>query len=254
MPQVPTGTRSSFFLPLEHLPPLIYASPEHGVRGDHAYAERHRARRRTAPLTGTQKQPALPSTPDRGPRKAAPSSRRRARWLRGLVRSIRLSRRIGRERRHDGIHVVPRLGALDEDVGVWPEPARIVEGADPETDDVGPGGNLDVKRRAAVAAEDARDLVPGVGLGDVAFRRTVGDVEPGRWHAHRRDVRGAALQLAVPAVALQGELGFAGAFVSHRLAQASAGSGRHMVLPRLICDFPHSHPWRSRLTILDQAG
>src|SRR5688572_12791290 len=190
--------------------------------------ERHRAKRRTAPLAGTQKQPALPSTPDRGPRKAAPPSRRRARSLRGLVRSIRLSRRIGHERRHGGIHVVPRLGALDEDVGVGPEPARIVEGADADTDDVWPGGDLYVERRAAVAAEDAGDLVAGIGLGDVTFWRAMADAEPGRWHAYRRDVRRAALQLAIPTVALQCELGLAGAFVSHRLAQASAGSGRHM--------------------------
>ena len=58
------------------------------------------------------------------------------------------------------------------------------------------------------------------------------DAEFRRRHAHRRDVGRAALQLAVPAMTLQRKLRFAGAFVSHRLAQAAARSRHHFVLPR----------------------
>src|SRR5437763_8213681 len=85
---------------------------------------------------------------------------------------------------HRGIHMVPWLGALGEDVGVGPEPARIVEGADAHADDVGPGRHLHIKRRATVATEDARDVVAGIGLGDVALGGAAHDADPGRRNAH----------------------------------------------------------------------
>src|SRR5207249_9530402 len=66
-----------------------------------------------------------------------------------------------------GIHVVPGLGAPGEDVGLGPEPARIVEGADANADDVGPCRALDIDWRAAVAAENPCDVVAGIGLGHV---------------------------------------------------------------------------------------
>src|SRR5262245_56709026 len=124
--------------------------------------------------------------------------------------------------------MVPRLRALDEDVGVGPEPAGIVEGADAHADDVGPRRHLDVERRAALAAKDTCDGVPRISLRDVALRRAARDAERRRRHAHRRDVRRAALALAVAAVALQRELRLALALVARRTAQASTGSCSHV--------------------------
>src|SRR5258707_15887231 len=99
------------------------------------------------------------------------STTRRVRkaWRRQFILSIRLSRRIGRKRRHGRVHVVPRLRTLDEDVGFRSEPARIIECADPDADEVGPGRYLHVERSATLAAENARNVVAGVGLGDVAL-------------------------------------------------------------------------------------
>src|SRR5262249_39122874 len=137
---------------------------------------------------------------------------------------------IGRELRHAGIHVVPGLGALGEDVGLGPEPARIVEGADANADDVGPCRDLDIERRAAVAAEHPGDVVAGIGLGHVAAGVAANDADPGGGHAHRRDVRRAALALAIATVTLQRELRLALALVAHRTTQASAGSHGHGLL------------------------
>src|SRR5204862_2627291 len=86
---------------------------------------------------------------------------------------------------------------------------------------------LNVKRCAAVATEDARDVVAGIRLGDVALGRAVHDAELRRRHAHRRDMRRAALALAVAAMALQRELRLAVAFVAYCATQASAGSRGH---------------------------
>ena len=65
--------------------------------------------------------------------------------------------------------MVPRLRTLDEYVGFRPKPARIIERADSDADDVGPSRNLHVERSATFAAENACNVVPGVGLSDVAL-------------------------------------------------------------------------------------
>ena len=64
--------------------------------------------------------------------------------------------------------MIPGLRAPHEDVGLRPEPARIVQGADAKTDQVRAGRNLHIERRAAIAAEDADDLVAAVCLRDVS--------------------------------------------------------------------------------------
>src|SRR5712672_2223610 len=87
----------------------------------------------------------------------------------GLCRRISLAGRVGGVFRQSGIHVVPGLGALDEDVGLGAEAAGVVERADPNADDVRPGRYLDIERGAAIAAEHAGDLVAAIRLRYIAF-------------------------------------------------------------------------------------
>src|SRR5215472_10771128 len=58
--------------------------------------------------------------------------------------------RIGRKFWKLRVHVVPGLGALDEDVGLGAEDARVVERANAQADDVRPGRDLHPERRAAI--------------------------------------------------------------------------------------------------------
>src|SRR5689334_6650969 len=121
------------------------------------------------------------------------------------ARGVRLAGWVGVVFRQCRIHVVPGLGALDENVGVRAKVARVVERADAKADDVRPSRDLDIERRAAIAAEGADDLVAAIGLADIALRGALGDAEAGRRHPHRRDIGGAARTLAVAAMALQRE-------------------------------------------------
>src|SRR5262249_60341369 len=91
--------------------------------------------------------------------------------------SVALPWRVGVVFGNRRVHVVPGLGALDEDVGLRPEPAGIVERADPQPDEIGPGRDLHIKRRAAIAAEGAHDLVASVGFADKPLRRALDDPE-----------------------------------------------------------------------------
>ena len=135
----------------------------------------------------------------------------------------RISRRIGRIFRYVRVHVIPWLGAFDEDIRVRPEPARIVEARDADADQIGPGRNLNVKRRAAIAAKYAGDLVAGVGSSDVASGLALDDAKLCGWDPNRSDKGAAALPLAIPAMALQRKNGFSGAFIADRTAQAPTG-------------------------------
>jgi len=65
---------------------------------------------------------------------------------RSSLRSRRVghSRRIGRVFWNIRVHVIPGLGALDENVGLRPKPARIVEAGDADADQIGPGRDLDI--------------------------------------------------------------------------------------------------------------
>src|SRR5580704_6560412 len=166
---------------------------------------------------------ALAAARDRSPRFAESAASRR----------VGTPGRIGGIFRQGWVHVIPGLGAPDEDVGLGAKPARVVERADADADNVRPGRYLDIERRAAIAAEHAGDLVAAVGLRDIALRGAPGDAEPGAGHADRRDIGGAAAALAVAAMAVQREQGFALALVAHRAAQAPAASCcRHRPPPR----------------------
>src|SRR5215469_7847424 len=54
-------------------------------------------------------------------------------------RFVGLTRRIGRVFRDIGVHVIPRLSALDEDVSLGPKPAWIVEAGDADAHEIRPG-------------------------------------------------------------------------------------------------------------------
>jgi hypothetical protein len=112
---------------------------------------------------------------------------------------------------------------LDEDVGVRPEPARIIEAGDANADQIRPSRDLDIKRRAAIAAKHSGDLVAGVGSGDIASGFTLDDTKLRGWNPNRGDKGAAALPLAIPAMALQRKDRFARAFVANCAAQAPAG-------------------------------
>jgi hypothetical protein len=127
--------------------------------------------------------------------------------------------------RHVRLVIVPGLGTLHEDVGIGLEPARIVQGADAKSDKVGASSHLHIERRAAVAAEDADDVVTAVGLRDVAFWCSVKNAEPVAWEASGGHVCSAALALAVAAMAAQSEDRLAHGFVTNCATEAAACSG-----------------------------
>jgi len=136
-----------------------------------------------------------------------------------------LSWRVSVVLRHVGLVVVPGLRALHENVGIGPEPAGIVQGADAKPDDVGASRDLHVERCATVAAETPDDVVAAVGLCDISPWGSLEDAESSAGDAGGGDVRGTALALAVATMAAQGEDGLAHRFVTDRSAEAAAGSG-----------------------------
>src|SRR5277367_2088238 len=135
---------------------------------------------------------------------------------------VGLSRRIGRVFRHVRVHVVPGLGAFDENVGVRPEPARIVEAGDADADQIRPRRDLDIKRGAAITAKHSGDLVAGVGSRDIASGLAFDDAKLRGWDSNRGDKGAAALLLAIPAMALQRKDRVSSAFVANGAAQAPA--------------------------------
>src|SRR5215472_2837219 len=118
-------------------------------------------------------------------------------------RSVGPSRRISRVFWDSRVHLIPRLGAFDKDIGLRPKPARIVEADDANADQIGTGRDLCIKRAAANWAEHASDFVAAVGFGDVVLRLAVGDTELRRRHPNCGDIGTAALPLTVAAMALQ---------------------------------------------------
>src|ERR1044071_2838424 len=90
-------------------------------------------------------------------------------WILRAAGGVGLAGWVGVVFRQCRIHVVPGLGAFDEDVGVRAEDAGVIERADPEPDDVGPGRDLHPERRAAIAAEGADDLVAAIRIPDIAL-------------------------------------------------------------------------------------
>jgi hypothetical protein len=103
--------------------------------------------------------------------------------------------------RHVGPDVVPGLCAFHEDVCIGFEPAWVVQRANAKSDEVGASPCLHVQRRAAVAAENAGDVVTAVGFGDKALWCALEYAEPRAEDTGGADVRGAALALAVAAMA-----------------------------------------------------
>ena len=90
---------------------------------------------------------------------------------------------------------------MHENVGIGLEPARVVQGADAKSDEVWASLDLHVQRRAAVAAENANDVVAAVGFRDIALWRALEDAESRTGDAGGGNVRGTALALAVAAMA-----------------------------------------------------
>jgi len=118
-------------------------------------------------------------------------------------RRVGASRRIGLVLGNIWVHVIPGLRALGEDVGLGAKPARVVQAADPEADDVRPSRDPNEQRAAAFRAKRACYLIPGVAGADKELGGALGDAKPGGGHAHRCDVGAAALMLAVAAMAEQ---------------------------------------------------
>ena len=136
-----------------------------------------------------------------------------------------MSRRISVVLRDVGLVVVPGLSALHENVGIGLEPARVVQSADAKSDEVRASPYLHVQRRATVATEDADDVVATVRFRDIALWHALEDAEPGAGDAGGGDVRGAALALAVAAMAAESEDGFAHGFVTDCATKAAACFG-----------------------------
>lgn len=97
--------------------------------------------------------------------------------------------------------VVPGLGALHENISIGFEPRRIIQGANAKPDKLGASPDLHIQRRAAVAAEDADNVVAAVGLRNVAFWFALKDAEAGTGNASGGNVRSPTLALAVAAMA-----------------------------------------------------
>lgn len=121
--------------------------------------------------------------------------------------------------------VVPGLCALHENVGFGFEPSRVVQGADAKSDEVWASPDLHVQRRAAVAAENADNVVAAVGFRDIALWCALEYAERHAGDAGGGDMRSTALALAVAAMAAQGEDGVAHGFISDCAAKAAACSG-----------------------------
>ena len=139
-----------------------------------------------------------------------------------------MSGRVGRVFRQIRVHVVPGLGALDKDVGRGAKLARIVEGADANGDEVGPGRDPQKQHRAAIRAEGAGDLVAAVGRPEVELGFALGDPEARRRNPPSRGKGAAALALAVAAMAQQRKAGLASEVLA--AIQQLAGAGMTMVV------------------------
>src|SRR5947207_5350709 len=81
------------------------------------------------------------------------------------------------------------------------KPARVVERADPDGDEVGPGRDAQKQHRAAIRAEGAGDLVAAVRPPDVKLGSALDDPEARGRHPPPSGKCTAALALAVAGVA-----------------------------------------------------
>src|SRR5438034_986437 len=101
--------------------------------------------------------------------------------------------------------MVPGLGALDEDVRLRAEPARIVQRADPDRDQIGAGGNPQKQHTAAFRAERPGYAVSAIRRLDVNLWLALGDPETGGGNPQPSRRGATALALAVAAVTEQRE-------------------------------------------------
>src|SRR5215471_20935278 len=115
-------------------------------------------------------------------------------------RFVGLSWRICVVFRNVGVHVIPGLRALDENVRLGPKPARVIQGADPDPDEIGSRRDLQKQHATAFRAERSGNLIAAIAALDVALRLAAGDPEARRGNPHRGGIRTAALPLAVMAV------------------------------------------------------
>src|SRR5260370_12642498 len=134
--------------------------------------------------------------------------------------------RVGGIFRKIRVHVIPGLRAVDEDVRFGLKEARIVEGADPDTDQIRPGGDSQKQHAAAVRAEGAGHLIATVRRLNVKLWLPLGDPEPCCGNPQCCRVGAAALALTVPAMTEQCKDRFTPGFVLNGAAQASPGHWR----------------------------
>src|SRR5262252_7949748 len=91
------------------------------------------------------------------------------------------------------VHVIPGLSALDENVRLRPKPARIIQSADPDPNEIGSRRDLQKQHAAAFRAERSANLIAAIaGLG-VVLRLAIGDAETCSRNPHRGGKRAAAL-------------------------------------------------------------
>src|SRR5215475_14218263 len=163
-----------------------------------------------------------------------------------LARFVGPSGRIGRIFRDVRVHVVPRPGTLDEDVRLGAKPARIVEGADSDADQIRAGRDPQKQHAAAFRTKRPGYLITAVCGFDVELRLALGDLEARRRHPHRGCVGAAALALAVAAMAKQRKDRFSRTLVPDGPAEAAARHwARHLpyLSSRLVqpeCMFPNN--------------
>src|SRR5260370_18227121 len=106
--------------------------------------------------------------------------------------------RVGGIFRKIRVHVIPALRAVDEDVRFGLKEARVVEGDDPDTDQIGPGGDSQKQHAVAVRAEGAGHLIATVRRLNVKLWLPLGDPEPCSGNPQCGRVGAAPLALTVP--------------------------------------------------------
>src|SRR5262249_41634143 len=110
--------------------------------------------------------------------------------------------------------------------------ARIVERADPDGDEVGPGRYPQKQHGPAIRAERAGNRITAVRRSDIELGLALGYAEAYRWHPPAGGKGAAALALAIAAVTQQCKAGFTRRFIADCPAQAAARHNRHDAMPR----------------------
>src|SRR5262249_4002580 len=144
------------------------------------------------------------------------------------------------------VHVVPRLGTLDEDVRLGAKPARIVEGADSDADQIRAGRDPQKQHAAAFRTKRPGYLIAAVCGFDVELRLALRDLEARRSHRRASCVGAAVVALPVAEMAKQRKARFSRTLVPNGPAEAPARHwARHLpyLSSRLVqpeCIFPNN--------------